>query len=590
MNAETPAHATGYGSWDLFRTMWRLFKGNRLKFAIATVLQFSSYLVWLYPAYALSYLVNFLKDYQPGQSWDPIVILFAVWAAVSAWHYFSEQVAEYLGYRMAERIALDAQLRTVTHLLQLDLAWHERENAGNKLKRIEKGGEGINRIVRIWFDNTISALVNFFGMIPILAAFDYTVAGVTLFFLVTYFLFSRYFTRKAGDAAYAVNLGEEDLQGVAFEALNNVRSVKVLGMQEGLLGIITARVTELLKKIYHRVNRFRIREITLQVWAQAFRIGTTGFIVYGVLQGRYNVGFLVLFYTYFNYIWESIDRLSRVALDFVISKYGVIRMTRILEEPILIDAEGGKTAFPKEWDELTVKNLSFAYGKKEVLHDLSFTIRRGERIGIVGVSGAGKSTLFKLLLKEHENYQGEIRFGSTQLRDIRRSDFFRQTAVVLQDTEVFNFTLRDNITLASIQHAEDKARLQQAIEVAHVTDFLKKMPLGLETEIGEKGIRLSGGEKQRVGIARAVFKQPDLLFLDEATSHLDLESEENIRDSLHKFFQSVTAVVIAHRLSTIKEMDRILVLEAGRIIEEGTFDQLYAKKGRFHELWEKQKF
>jgi ABC-type multidrug transport system fused ATPase/permease subunit len=160
----------------------------------------------------------------------------------------------------------------------------------------------------------------------------------------------------------------------------------------------------------------------------------------------------------------------------------------------------------------------------------------------------------------------------------------------LQDTEVFNFRLRDNITLANIKDANDEKRLQQAIEVAHVTDFLGKMPQGLDTEIGEKGIRLSGGEKQRVGIARAVFKQPDLLFLDEATSHLDLESEEKIRDSLHCFFQSVTAVVIAHRLSTIKEMDRIIVLEEGRIIEEGPFEELYAKKGRFHELWEKQKF
>jgi ABC-type multidrug transport system fused ATPase/permease subunit len=239
---------------------------------------------------------------------------------------------------------------------------------------------------------------------------------------------------------------------------------------------------------------------------------------------------------------------------------------------------------------LELKELSFSYGNKQVLHRLSLTIRRGERVGIVGVSGAGKSTLFKLLLKEHENYEGQILLGGVPLRHISRDELFSHSAVVLQDTEVFHFTLRDNITLANLPHAKDEALLEKALQVAHVTDFLPRMPEGVETYIGEKGIKLSGGEKQRVGIARAIFKQPEILFLDEATSHLDVESEEKIQDSLHQFFHSVTAVVIAHRLSTIKEMDRIVVLEEGRIVEEGSFDALHDRKGRFYELWEKQKF
>ncbi len=236
-----------------------------------------------------------------------------------------------------------------------------------------------------------------------------------------------------------------------------------------------------------------------------------------------------------------------------------------------------------------MKNLSFAYGKAKVFENLSFRINRGERIGIVGLSGAGKSTLFKLLLKENEDYTGEILFDGVPLRKIKKSSYYKQAAVVLQETEVFNFSLKDNITIANSAQAKHRAALKKALDTAHVSEFVRRLPAGVDTMIGEKGVKLSGGERQRLGIARAIFKQPEILFLDEATSHLDLESEEKIQDSLHQFFQSVTAIVIAHRLTTIKDMDRIFVLEQGQLIESGSFADLYSKQGRFFELWEKQK-
>jgi ATP-binding cassette subfamily B protein len=311
-------------------------------------------------------------------------------------------------------------------------------------------------------------------------------------------------------------------------------------------------------------------------------------VVFGVVNGQYTIGFLVLFYTYFNYIWESIGRLCGISLDFIIQKYGVSRMMEIFEEPLKIDENSGKVPFPAQWKKITIHNLCFSYGETEVLHSLCFDISKGERIGIVGISGAGKSTLFKLLLKEHENYSGTILIDGIDLRDINHTSFQEKTAVVLQETEVFHFSLQSNITLAHPRQELQKEFLDQAITVAHVQEFAEKLPQGMKTMIGEKGIKLSGGEKQRVGIARAIYKQPDILFLDEATSHLDSESELKIRDSLHHIFRNVTAIVIAHRLSTIQEMDRIIVLENGRIVESDTFDNLMKAKGRFRELWEKQ--
>lgn len=492
---------------------------------------------------------------------------------------------------MAELICLEAQLKTLQHLFLLDLAWHEKENSGNKMKRLQKGGDGLQLIVRMWINTFIEVGVQFVGVVIVFATFDIQLAIAILGFIVVYFLISRVFMKRASTLSHEVNVGEEEIGGLAFEAVNNIRSVKVLGMSYSLEERIRNKIDGVFSMIRRRVFWYQSRDWVLVVFGNAFALTVIAYIAVGITSGRYELGLLVLFIEYFRKIWENIEEMARVLLDFVIAKYSVFRMTEMLSEPVGIDRELGKKDFPAKWDSIEVRNISFGYREdQEILSNISFTIKRGEKIGIVGLSGAGKSTLFKLMLKEHENYSGEVLIGKTQLRDIKRKSFFKHSAVVLQDTEVFNFTLKDNITLASPHESGNKKLLQQAISTAHVTDFLKQLPEGLDTYIGEKGVKLSGGEKQRVGIARAIFKQPDMLFLDEATSHLDLESEEKIRDSLHQFFQKVTAIVIAHRLSTIKEMDRILVLENGKIMEEGTFKELYAKKGRFHELWEKQKF
>lgn len=589
MKAE-PLRPRDYSTFALIRDLWEFLGSRKWMFVLACLLSLSGTIVWLYPPYAMAQLVNILTGEATPDAMRSIQTIFVLWILASIWHYGGDQVVDALANTVAERTSLDMQIKTITHILRLDLTWHEKENAGAKLKRIQRGVDGINRISRIWFRTGIKAIVRFGGMIPILAAFDLRVGAATLSFLVTYFALSHALTGRAGRAQHIASNADEHLQGVIFEGLSNVRSVKVLGMQEGLLGIIGRTTERLFRKILLRIRNFRVRNIILNAWSQAFRIGIILYIVFEVWHGRRDVGFLVLFYGYFNYIWESIQQLSDLSLDFIISKYGISRMRDILHEPIRIDEDAGKVDFPSAWESVEIRGLSFAYAREKILDDISFTIRRGERIGIVGASGAGKSTLFKLLLKEHESFQGDIVIGGVSIKDIRRTDFFRKASVVLQDTEVFNISLVDNITLANVAEADNEALLAQAVETAHVQDFLHRLPDGMDTVIGEKGVKLSGGEKQRVGIARAVFKKPDILFMDEATSHLDIESEANIRDSLHQFFQHVTAVVIAHRLTTIKEMDRILVLENGTIIESGSFDELQAKKGRFFELWEKQKF
>ena len=577
-----------YSNWQFIKDLWIFIRPYRRRFWLSSILRLTSDISALYPSYAFALIVTFFSKYTFGASLKYFWIIIGLWAIMNSIKTISRQLAKYFGFQLAERTALDAQQKTIQHFFALDISWHEKEYSGNKLKRIQKGGEAIEQIIRMWISNAIEIAVNFIGMIFILGYTDHNVGFIMLIFLITYFIMSFGFLKKARETSQLVDEEDEEIMGLIFQAINNIRSVKVAGMAGSIIKILSEKISHIFIIIRRRIFLFQTRAWLLDTWSITFRLGIMIIIGYGIIHGQYAVGFLILFNGYFNSIVSSVAELSDVTQDFIVRKYSFARMMNTINEPITIDNERGKINFPKNWKKISIKNLHFSYGSHKVLDNLSFDIRRGERIGIVGMSGVGKSTLFKLLLKENENYQGEILIDDLPLKQIKKSSYYTQTGVVLQDTEVFSFSLRDNITIASARQPNSKD-LKEALNTAHINNFLHKLPEGIDTIIGEKGIRLSGGEKQRLGIARAIYKKPQLLFLDEATSHLDMESEEQIRDSLQFFFQKVTAVVIAHRLTTIRNMDKILVMEKGRVVESGNFNELYDRKGKFYNLWEKQK-
>ncbi len=583
---DTIAH---YSFVDVVKDLAFFIRPYRGRFIIGSTFRLLSDIVSLYPAFAFASIVSFFANYQPGASLTQPLILLGLWLAASAMRSIGLFIGRAIMYRVAEKISIDAQLQSIRHMFSLDIAWHEQENTGNKLKRIQHGGEGLNKLLRIWVSNVIEIGVRFVGITIILIQFDLFFSVIVISFIITYLLISQFLLRRVATAVKNVDIQEEEMNGLMFEALNNIRTVKVLGMADSIYKILKKGFGDLFEKLIHRIFRFQGHNSLLAFWGMLYKVGTLMLIVFGVAEGHYEVGFLILFNGYFGDLWESVREFSNVSQEVVVARTAVGRMKQILREPIGIDLEKNKLYMREDWKKISVKNVSFSYRQRKVLDNISFDIQRGERIGIIGLSGAGKSTLFKLLLKEYEDYTGTIAFDNLPLTQISKKNYFKFASVVLQDTEVFNFSLKDNITLANPSRTRDARLLSRAVRTAHIDDFLERLPAGLDTIIGEKGVRLSGGERQRLGIARAIFKNPQILLLDEATSHLDIESEEKIRDSLHEFFQHVTAIVIAHRLTTVKEMDRIIVLEGGKIIEDGSFDALYAAKGRFFDLWEKQK-
>lgn len=584
-----PQLSETYSNWDLIRDLWQWLGKYRTRFVFASLLLIASEISWLYPTYALAKIVTLFTRYGLGVSKSVITGLLLTWASLSVFRYVSQQVGKFIAYQIGERLSLDMELLAVRHVLQLDLAWHERGNVGNTMKRIQRGSASVEAVLDTWTDSIIPMLIRSFGPIAVLATIDRTIALATAFFLVSYYALSQRLMQGIVRSIKDVNQGEEDASGLEFQLVNNIRTVKALGFANQMVQRLRGANEALFVHITSRIRRWRTRDLIAMSWGQLFRLGLLTYVIERIFAGTFEAGFLILAYNYFSDAWESLGRVADLEIRFAASRLAVARLADLLREPIGIEA-AGKKQMPASWQSIELRGVSFSYGEREVLSNLSFTIKRGERIGIVGLSGAGKSTLFKLLLKEYEHYSGEILVDTTPLRQIKRLSYVQRAAVVLQDTEVFNFPLKENVTIASTKKAGDAKLLNQALKIAHVTDFVGRLPDGIETMIGEKGVKLSGGERQRVGIARAVFKQPDILFMDEATSHLDSESEQKIQDSLHQVFKSVTAVVIAHRLSTIREMDRILVLEDGKLIEEGSFDALLKKKGRFHQLWQTQQF
>lgn len=304
-------------------------------------------------------------------------------------------------------------------------------------------------------------------------------------------------------------------------------------------------------------------------------------------QAAASASFLVYFYVLMNAAntYGSINR-YRGTLAEVSGPLHEIKGMLSDEDKYFVP--GGPRQFAGLQRAIVFKNLHFSYPGRAALHGVSFTLERGRLTALVGPTGAGKSTLVNLIMRFYDCAPGHLFIDEVDIRDYSIPSLRRHLALVSQQAELFNDTLRSNITYG-LKTVPD-GQLVRALKQARLTEFVLKLPRGLETEIGDRGVQLSGGERQRVAIARALLKRADILLLDEATSSLDSRTERLIQEALAEVMRGKTALVIAHRLSTIKHADKIVVLEHGRVVEQGNFVELLAARGAFYELWQAQQF
>jgi ATP-binding cassette subfamily B protein len=574
-----------YGFLSLATDISGHVRPYRMTLAWAVFLSVSAEAASLFPAYALGLMTTFFTTYKVGGPLDYIVWLLVVWLVTSIYRTAAGRSGTLTGFQAAESIGLDAKVAAMRHIFSLDLRWHESDYAGSKMQRVMNGGQGITNIIRLFFTDLIGAFVAILGAAAIMASMKAELCVGLLAFSASYYILSFLLRRRQSEQLRIVQTARENAGGVNIESIANIGLIKVMDLAEPVLKRVVAANTSLSQEVLKMQRQFRHREMITTTYAVVLKFLILLYISFGIYSGGIEVGVFVMFYIYFDSVLRATAGMSRVADQVIEEKAAVSRLAEMMMEKPTVEVSG-KGKMPTEWQTISLSDVSFSYpGRSAAVKNVSFTVCRGERVGIVGPTGSGKTTLFKLMLKLDEDYTGDIMIDNVRLRDIDRHSYIQNIAVVPQETEVFNTTFRENVEITGgLEH-----NLGKAVDMANLTELIGRLPQGLETVIGEKGVRLSGGEKQRLSIARAFYKAPQILFLDEPTSQLDANSELKIQDSLRKVFKDVTAIVIAHRISTIQEMDKIIVMDCGQIVEQGTFQELVAKRGLFHELWEKQR-
>ena len=316
-------------------------------------------------------------------------------------------------------------------------------------------------------------------------------------------------------------------------------------------------------------------------------IGASGIIYYGatkIIEGEITPGFFALFLTGLFSLISPLKTIGSSYTEIKQASSALPRIFSILEEESKVKDEG-KKVLSEFRDRIEFVNVSFSYGEREILKNISFTVKKGEKIGIVGPTGVGKTTLIGLLLRFYDPTEGEIRIDGENIKNFTLHSLREKIGLVTQEPILFCDTVNRNICFGE---NEDKEKIEKVAKICGISDFIESLPEKYETIIGERGFNLSGGQKQLITVARAIYKNPPILILDEATSSLDSNSERMLQLAIEKAMEGRTVFIIAHRLSTLRNVDKIIVLKEGSIVEEGTHSQLIDKKGLYYNLWKLQ--
>lgn len=489
-----------------------------------------------------------------------------------------------LGY-IRDKIQRDAKVESFNKIMQASMLWHEESMLGSKIQKIGEGGRAFDKFNNFYNNQGVPMIVSLAGILGVFTYFSVKYLALAVLFIFFYLLTEYLFNRKIALQTYKVNLAKEKSIGTQFDISSNISTIKSLGIESSSSKQISNMEEKLLqvKKEKRKINN--LKWITIQSIAAIFFALFIFFVGKDIISGILTAGVIVIYVSYVTQLKVILNTISSQADSLIESKYGIYRLMEIYNLVPQIDEDGASEL--ESWNKIEIRNLGFHYKDEPVLKKLDFIIKKGDKIGIVGKSGCGKSTFFKLLLKLYLPKKGNIFFDSKIIEKIKRDSILKKFSIVLQDTEVFNVSLKENIVISG-GGKFNKRLYNQAIKISQLDKFISTLKNKDRTLIGEKGLRLSGGQRQRLGIARAIYKNSDIVIFDEATSNLDYTTENKVQEELNKL-KDKTLIVSAHRLSTLRKMDKILVMKKGVVVEQGTYEELLKLKGEFYKTWSEQK-
>ncbi|MFO0706838.1 MAG: ABC transporter ATP-binding protein [Nitrospira sp.] len=490
----------------------------------------------------------------------------------------------YLTAWVSQRVVADFRSHLFAHLQGLSVSFFARRRTGELLSRLMNDVTVIQSIVTETPIDTAKQLVTFVGGIAFLLAMNWRLCLLILLLLPLLVLVAKFFGRRLKSLSTAIQDQTAVVSTLLEEVISGIRIVKSFVQTKREEARFATQVQQGLSLSLRRagIMAWFIPVISLMTFSAAAAV-----LWYGgtqVIDGIVTPGDLFAFVLFAGILIGPFSSAARVFAQVKEAQGATARVFEILDaQPDICDVPEAHVLSIVH-GHVRVEDVSFSYDPRTpVLTHLSFEAKPGELVAFVGPTGAGKTTVINLLHRFYDPVAGRITIDGHDLKQVAVESWYRQVALVPQETVLFGGTILENIRYGQPQ--ADEAAVQAASKAAHAHDFISAFPDGYQTVVGEKGINLSGGQRQRIAIARAILKNPRILLLDEATSSLDTESERLVQDALERLMDGRTTFVVAHRLSTIQRADRILVLDKGRIVEEGTHAQLLERKGLYHYLY-----
>lgn len=575
--------------WKVIAGLWPYLAEFRGRVALSIAFLILAKLATVATPVALKYIVDYLDQGREGELllWIPVVLVVAYGMLRFGSTLFGE-LRDAVFARVAERAMRRVSLRVFRHLHDRELAFHLDRKTGGLARDIERGTTGISFLLRFTLFNIVPTLLEILMVAGILfVAFNASYVLAILIAVVVYVVFSIRVTEWRTKFVREANARDNQSNSRAIDSLLNYETVKYFNNEtfeaelydENLEGWEKARLKNRLSLAALNSGQALIiglAMITMMVMA-----------VREVASGEITLGDFTMINAYLLQLFIPLNALGFVYREIRQSLVNVERLFGLLGEAPVIEDVPGAPELKVDKGEIGFHHVHFAYREdRPILQNVDFTIPAGHTVAVVGASGAGKSTLARLLFRFFDVSKGSISIDGQNIREISQDSLRSAIGVVPQDTVLFNDTLYSNIAYGKPEATE--AEVHHAAKQARLDDFIRSLPEGYDTKVGERGLKLSGGEKQRVAIARVLLKNPPLLILDEATSSLDSISEQAILDALNEVSRQRTTLVIAHRLSTVRDADTILVMDHGQIVESGGHSELLALNGYYARLWMQQ--
>ncbi|MES9869665.1 MAG: ABC transporter ATP-binding protein/permease [Sedimenticola sp.] len=475
--------------------------------------------------------------------------------------------------------------QVLSHLHHLSLRFHLERKTGAISRDLERGTRSVSTILNYMVFSIMPMLVEFALVAAVLLTqYDIVFTLVTFGTVAIYVAFTLAVTEWRMDYRLQMNRLESESNGQALDSLINYETVKYFGNEKLELDRFDGTLGEWEGKAVMSTTSMSILNFGQGAIIGFGVMAIMFFAANGVVEGEMSIGDLVLVNAFLLQLFIPLNFLGIVYRQIKYSLADMDLIFKLLEQEPEIQDRPDARPLDLARGEVRFEQVDFAYqADRQILHGVDFAVRPGEKVAVVGHSGAGKSTLSRLLFRFYDVTDGRVTVDGQDLREVTQESLREAIGIVPQDTVLFNDTIYYNLAYGRPQAS--RAEVEEAAGMAHIREFIESLPQGYDTVVGERGLKLSGGEKQRIAIARAILKRPRILVFDEATSSLDSKTEQAIQETLREVARDHTTLVIAHRLSTVVDADRILVMDQGRIVEQGSHRELMAGEGIYHHMW-----